>query len=103
MRFARLITCWIFCFTLTTGICQPESSISALLKQGAEVSEHNPDSAFLLFNQALVLCTGRDSIYLPKTYNRLAQVYSMKGDYANAASYSFKALKKATMMNVRWR
>jgi two-component system, sensor histidine kinase and response regulator len=80
------------------GVCQQKPAILQLLSTGTEVSEHNPDSALLIFEQALALANGGDTVYLPKVFNRLAQVYSMKGDYSKAAHYSFASLKKATLL-----
>lgn len=98
MPFIPKVSFCIFCFTSSVVFGQPGSDINTLLKLGAEVSEHDPDSAHLLFEQALKLCRHEDTIYLPKVYNRLSQAYSMKGDYANAAAYSFKSLKMAALL-----
>lgn len=72
--------------------------ITQLLDHGNEVSEFSPDSALQIFEQALVLATGKDSVLLPRIYNRFAQAYSMKGDYTKAARFLVQALKKAEVL-----
>lgn len=72
------------------------ATLQSLLDTASEVSETNPDSALFILNKAYKISTENDSAYLQRVYNRMAQAYSMKGDYATAAELSFKAIKWAT-------
>ncbi|MBX2896673.1 MAG: tetratricopeptide repeat-containing sensor histidine kinase [Cyclobacteriaceae bacterium] len=72
-----------------------QARIQELLDRGNTVSEFNPDSALLLFEQALALANGKDTLMIPRIYNRFAQAYSMKGNYTEAAKFLVQALTYA--------
>ncbi|MBX2915595.1 MAG: tetratricopeptide repeat-containing sensor histidine kinase [Cyclobacteriaceae bacterium] len=94
----RVILFLLFAAVIGTTSAQ-QQHIQQLLDQGNTVSEFNPDSALLLFEQALTLATGKDTIMLPRIFNRFAQAYSMKGNYTEAAKFLVQALTHAELLN----
>jgi hypothetical protein len=82
MRISLLV---LFTVVMFNGKAQQKKQIALLLDRGNEISEFSPDSALQIFEQALELATGIDTIHLPSIYNRFAQAYSMKGDYTTDA------------------